>query len=138
MKKFAATFLLTLGVVLVAGLVTHAQEVHKLVADIPNAFSVAGNQLPAGRYEFELPEIVHKNVVVRSLDGKHSATGLIVTGIGADPAKPSEPRLVFDVVGAQYILSEVWFPGHDGFLVAGFKSDSEHKHSTVKGNPAKP
>ena len=138
MKKFVATLLLAMGVVLVAGLVTYAQEGHKLIADIPNAFSVAGNQLPAGRYEIRLPGTVHKSILVRSLDGKYSATGLIVTGISADPAKPCGPWLVFDIAGADHILAEVWFPGHDGFLVAGFKSDSEHKHSTVTGNPAKP
>jgi hypothetical protein len=138
MKRVLATFVLTLVVVLVAGLVTYAQEVHKVVADIPNAFSVAGKQLPAGRYEFELPEILHKTIIVRSLDGKNSATALIVTEISAGMSKESEPRVVFDVAGAQYILSEAWFPGHEGFLITGFKNDSEHKHSAVKVNPAKP
>ena len=137
MKKSAATFLLTVVMVLFAGLATYAVEVHKLVADIPNAFSVAGTQLPAGRYEIELPEAVHKSVVVRSLDGKHTATALIVTGISAGPTQPSEPKLVFDLVGADYVLSEAWFPGHDGFLITGFRNDSAHKHSAVRANPAK-
>ena len=132
MKKNAAAVLLVTCLMLAAGVAGYAQEVHKIVADIPNAFTVAGTQLPAGRYEFELPGTIHKSVVVRSLDGKHTASGLIVTGIAANPASPEQPRLVFDTIGEQYILAEVWMPGHDGFLIAGFRNDSEHKHSTVK------
>jgi hypothetical protein len=137
MRRSAAVVLLTTCLWVVAGVAGYAQEVHKIVADVPNAFTVAGNQLAAGRYEFEIPDSVHRTVVVRSLDGKHTATGLIVTGIAANPAAPEQPRLVFDTVGEQYILAEVWMPGHDGFLITGFRNDSQHKHSTIKITKAK-
>jgi hypothetical protein len=37
---------------------------------------------------------------------------------------------VFDVVGDSYILSEIWLPAGDGYLVAATKGP--HTHKTVK------
>ncbi len=57
----------------------------------------------------------------------------------------SEPQLVFDVVGnfapsytdyvTDYVLSEVWLPGAEGFLVHTTKG--AHKTQVVKGQKAK-
>ena len=137
MRSLSVALLLVVCAVLVGSVAVYAQQQHKIVADIPNAFTVAGTQLPAGSYEFELPGDLHKSIVVRSLDGKHAATGMIITGIAAG-RDSQQPRLVFDVFGGTYILAEVWMPGHDGFLIAGFKNDSEHRHSTVTPSRPKP
>ena len=43
-------------------------------------------------------------------------------------------EVVFDVVGGKYLLSEVWFPEYDGFLVLTTKQ--AHKHAVAGGkNP---
>jgi len=137
MRRNELRVILILFALLIGTALVYGQEVHKLVADIPHAFTVSGTQLPAGRYEFDLSGATHRNVVVRSEDGKNNASGLIVTSIAAEPGRPADPRLVFDNFGGQYILAEVWLPGHDGFLISGFKNDSEHKHEAVKAMPSK-
>lgn len=137
MKRKYVAVLLILGAFLVGSALIYGQEVHKIVVDVPNAFAAATAQLPAGRYEVTLNGVAHQTVSFRSLDGKNTATVMISTAIAADPGKPTEGKLVFDVVGGQYTLSEVWMPGHDGYLMAGFKNDSVHKHAIAKGSPPK-
>jgi hypothetical protein len=137
MKTYYAAVLLILAAFLVGPTLIYGQEVHKMVVDIPNAFTASSAQLPAGRYEVTLNGVLHQTVNFRNLDGKKSATAMISTAIAADPAKENDGRLIFDVVGQQYILSEVWMPGHDGFLITGFKNDSAHKHAIAKGSVAK-
>jgi hypothetical protein len=39
-------------------------------------------------------------------------------------------RLVFDVLGSERVLSEVWIAGEDGFLVAS--TQGEHGHQQEK------
>lgn len=137
MRRNELRMILTLFALLIGTTMVYAQEVHKLTADIPHSFTVSGAQLPAGKYDFDLSGTTHRSVTVRSQDGKEAATGMIVTGIAAEQGRPAEPRLVFDNFGGQYILAEIWFPGHDGFLISGFKNDAEHKHEAVKAAPSK-
>ena len=58
------------------------------------------------------------------------------------PTPPvTEPQIVLDAVGnfepsyteyvTDYLLSEVWFPGQDGFLIRSLKG--AHQHQTIKG-----
>ncbi len=136
MKRNYVAVLLTLGAFLLGSALLYGQEVHKISVDIPNAFTASGTQLPAGRYEVTLNGVMHQTVTFRSADGKNSATAMISTAIAGDPDKPTEGKLIFDVVGGKYILSEVWMPGHDGYLITGY-TNAAHKHSTAKGTPAK-
>ena len=41
---------------------------------------------------------------------------------------------MFDRFGEEYILSEVWFPGQDGFLIRGRAPDvyHDHPHTRIK------
>jgi hypothetical protein len=131
------TILSTVCCVLLIGAVAgYSQEVHRLTVDIPHPFSISGSQMPAGRYNVELEGQSHRTVALRSADGKESAQGMIVTVISAPQGAADQPRLVFDNVGGQHFLAEIWMPGHDGFLMSGFKNDSEHKHSAIKAAPA--
>jgi hypothetical protein len=114
----------------------YAQGVHKLTAEIPYPFSVSGQQLPAGQYNFQLAED-HRTVTVRSADGKTGVQGMIVTVISASSGSSERPRVVFDNSGGRHILAEIWMPGHDGFLISGFINDSEHQHGTIKAAPLK-
>jgi len=118
----ATCMLILLGAV--AGL---AQEVHKITADVPHPFSVSGRQFEAGRYQIELPGRTHTTVIIRSLDGRYAAQALIMRGIAASSGSEEKPRLVFETIGDQYVLSEVWMPGHEGFLLAGVQSELERR-----------
>ena len=135
MKRNHIGIVLAVFVLLFACASIYGQEVHKMTADIPNAFTVSGKQLPAGRYVLELQGTQHQTMTIRSTDGKQSSNAMISTSIGGE--KSLDGKVVFDRVGEEYTLSEVWFPGHDGFLLTGYRTGSEHKHSTVKGTPAK-
>ena len=90
-------------------------------------FSAGGKAFPKGQYT-----IVHEEnspwVVVTSKSG--AVTKLkIITVLALDSAS-TPSRLVFDKVGNDRFLSEVWFRGQDGFLMAGTKK--AHEHEIVK------
>lgn len=117
----------TLLVILLGSAAGTAQEVHRITADIPHPFIVSGQQFEAGRYQVELPGRAHTTVIIRSLDGKSGVQALIMRGIAMPKSVAVEPRLVFENVGDRYVLSEVWMPGHDGYLIAGIQSDLERR-----------
>ena len=96
-----------------------------LQADIPNAFTVAGDNLPAGRYQVALEEGAGENV----LSLRNDATGKkvlveCVTRLARRDADQAE--LVFDKVGEQLYLSEIHLLDSDGYLLAG--APKQHTH----------
>lgn len=113
--------------ILFAAAAGFAQEVHKVTVDIPHPFSVSGQPFEAGRYQVELPGRTHTVVIIRSVDGKSGAHALIMRSIAAPGSPAEKARLVFESVGGQYVLSEVWMPGHEGFMLAGVQSDLERR-----------
>lgn len=66
-------------------------------------------------------------MILRRLDGRYAAQALIMRGIAASSGSEEKPRLVFETIGDQYVLSEVWMPGHEGFLLAGVQGDLERR-----------
>ena len=137
MKRQALT--IAVAVCLGAGIVWAAAQ-----ADfkVPFAIKAAGKNLAAGDYS-----------VVKAADGglvlKQAATGKDIPLTLLERIKPeapvAEPRLVFDEVGdfapsyteylTVYVLSEVWFPGEDGYRVHMTKG--AHKTKAVTGGLAK-
>jgi hypothetical protein len=128
-------FILALVVLFVGGVtMAFAQPDFK----VPFAIRAAGKNLASGEYS-----------VVKAADGslvlKQAMTGKEVPLPVLERIKPetavSEPRLVFDEVGdfapsyteylTVYVLSEVWFPGEDGYRV--HKTKGAHKTKEVKG-----
>lgn len=103
----------------------HAQVVDTIEADIPFSFTVRNTTLPAGRYTVERVYTVDPNVMeIRSRDA-HSATLVIVEN--AEIAKaPEMAELIFDRVGDQYFLSEI-FEGGSNAGVALPKSHAERQ-----------
>jgi hypothetical protein len=102
---------------------------------IPFPFQAGGAKLPAGDY-----------TVLKTPEGpltlRQAATGKEVRVPFTERLKPpvAEPQLVFDEVGdfapsyteyiTVYILSEVWFPGEEGFRTHATKG--AHKTRVVK------
>ena len=81
----------------------------------------------AGKYDIE--QRARNLLIFRSTKGP-AAEAPVVTRL-AQPAVPLvEPKIIFDKVGDKYIVSEVWLPGRDGFLLAGTKEP--HTHHAVK------
>ncbi len=103
------------------------------VVDIPFPFQVGdadvGTQktFPAGKYDVEQPS--QDRLVFRSAKGVAFEVP-VMTRL----AKPSTPlakaNVVFDKLGDNYYISEIWVPGADGFVV-GFTKQL-HTHKTVK------
>jgi hypothetical protein len=139
MKRQALTIAAALVFLLGAGVAAAAAP-----ADfkVPFAIKVAGKSLAAGDY-----------TVTAAADGglvlKQVSTGKEIALTVIERIKPeaplAEPRLVFDEVGdfapsyteyiTVYVLSEVWFPGQDGYRVHITKG--AHKTKTVTGAAAK-
>ena len=98
-----------------------------VVADIPFSFMVSGKSLPAGPYQFA--ESANGNeITVSSTSGKTSLMAPVVTRLSSRTAEESE--VVFDVVGKDYYLSEVYVPGYDGYQLKG--APGQHTHIKIK------
>ncbi len=119
----------------IGGAVAHAQTPAFRTAqtaefDTSFAFQVAGKTMPAGKYSIT----VNGNgpIVVRGPGGDVSIP--VMTRLGRLEAD-SDPEFVFDRVGDTVLLSEVWMPGQDGFLLTGTKEI--HSHSFLRGKGGK-
>ena len=93
-------------------------------AKIPFAFSVQGKVLSAGEYEFT--ESTKQAMSVRGSGGVAFAP--IITRLAAGiHTTPQDSHNVFDKVGDSHILSEIWVPGEDGFMLHTTKEKHEHR-----------
>ncbi|OGD15042.1 MAG: hypothetical protein A2W20_08670 [Candidatus Aminicenantes bacterium RBG_16_66_30] len=138
MKRQAMFTIAAMALVLGAGIAAAAADFK-----VPFPLQAGGKKLAAGDY-----------AVAKTAEGalvlKQASTGkdipLTVLERIPKPAPPvAEARLVFDEVGdfapsyteyvTVYILSEVWFPGEDGYRVHVTKG--AHKTKVVTGGAAK-
>jgi hypothetical protein len=117
--------------VLAAGLLgmfvgtAHAQET--VVAKVPFPFVVRGEEFPAGRYDISTEEGV---LAIRGLNG---GGGFAMTrpADGRDPAG-SEPSLVFIRYENQYLLSEFWESGTEGFTIPDESVTPKHQRADAQ------
>lgn len=116
-----------------AQVTTSSEEfIQPQIIDTTFAFEVGGKVVPAGKYDIE--QITQELLVFRPAKGP-AVEAKVITRL-AQPATPLvEPKVVFDKVGDKYLVSEVWLPGRDGFLLAGTKE--KHTHHAVKASPKK-
>ncbi len=140
MKRFAAISSLILAFAFVSGA---GQALAQATFNVSFEFEAGGRKYPKGEY-----------TVIRNDDGqillKQESAGketqIPVLNKLDQPDPPlAEPQLVFDAVGnfepsyteyfTVYILSEVWFPGRDGFEVHVTKG--AHQTKIVKGEAKK-
>lgn len=107
--------LLILGLLIVAGNVTaRAQALSEgtIEADIPHAFMVMDTTLPAGKYTVRRVDDNEPRVLeIRSENG-HTAVVFEVENTQANQI-PRNAELVFNKIGDQYFLSQIWGPGSD-------------------------
>ncbi len=107
MKRNMFGALMTLIVAFaVAVPMVHAQTI--MTANVPFAFSVEQNQLPAGSYSVR--EMGARATLIQSADGKEHVLGIYSN---AGPSKSGETKLVFKKIGNSYFLSEIWTSARD-------------------------
>lgn len=133
MKKTPALALALLAVVLSTASAARAQgnAVRSVTTKIDFAFVLNGKTLPAGSYTLEADE---SRVILRPQAGKaEGVIASVMTRLGRHD-RDADPELVFDSIEGKYLLSEVWLPGEDGYLLLGTKE--RHDHRVIGGSNA--
>jgi hypothetical protein len=97
-------------------------------AEIGFSFIAGGKDMPAGKYTIE--RTAGGPLVLTGPDGSRSTMPVLTTLARVAPEK--NPRLVFDKVGTESRLSEVWVPGKDGLLLVA--TSESHVHTVVRPN----
>ncbi len=115
-----------------------AQIQEAVKAKVPFAFKVDTKTLPAGTYMFRVSQDSQTVSVTPEAARDGEALAMILTYVAARPFSGEEhdSHLVFDKVGNNYTLSEIWEPGFDGVVVAMTKGVHEHHVIRVKHSPA--
>ena len=115
MKIQFMKMLLILGLLMGVGDVTaRAQALSEgaIEADVPHAFTVKDTTLPPGKYTVKRLDDNEPQVLeIRSANGR---TAVIFEAENAQANQiPRNPELVFDKVGDQYFLSQIWSSDSD-------------------------
>jgi len=113
---------------IVAVTVVSCTLAYSQTADFGTDFAfVAGDKtLPAGKY---MIQVLENNLIRISGPGGEAAM-VINTRLGRHD-DDTELELVFDKVGDKLLLSEVWYPGKDGYLLLSTKQ--AHEHAVLRG-----
>lgn len=101
-----------------------AQDTVRARVNIDFPFVAGGKDMPVGNYEFS---VSGGRAVVRATNGEsRTVTMTVITRLGRHDTD-TEAELVFDKADGKSILSELWFPGSDGYLIVHGSPDHEHK-----------
>lgn len=118
--------MLTVSLIALLGMMSAYGQPSSIKAKIDFPFTVEGKVLPAGQYEFVRDDAAQ--VFRVQGEGKTSALVPILTRLAGEMhTTPQDGHLVFDVVGETYLLSEIWIPAHDGYLLLATKGPHGHK-----------
>lgn len=83
----------------------------RLVADIPFDFVVGNKLFPAGQYQIRSIGVNGETLSLQNTDHKQ---GMFFTPIYCSSAQPqSESKLVFNMYGNHFYLSQIWTEGYD-------------------------
>jgi hypothetical protein len=95
-------------------------------ADIPFPFAVSGKVLPAGNYTFVVDN--NSRTIAVTGTGQGSAVEMVLNRLAAGiHTTSSDAHIIFDRVGDNYFLSEMWIPGLDGFELRTTKEGHQHQ-----------
>jgi hypothetical protein len=93
-------------------------------ANVPFAFNVGAKQLPAGTYEIKSLSQSPNLIMIRNYETMAGALSIA----RREGPRSTESKLVFDRVGTQYFLTEVWKgSGAGGMIVPTSKQEEELK-----------
>ncbi|MEK6303320.1 MAG: hypothetical protein AABO41_21635 [Acidobacteriota bacterium] len=76
-------------------------------ADIPHAFLVGDKTLPAGKYTIKVLNDTNLNLFEIRSSNRHTAVAFETENVQADRT-PRQTELVFNKIGDQYFLSQIW------------------------------
>jgi len=129
MKRITVLASLILGV---TGLTSPAfgQMGAVLKASIPFPFIVQGAQLPAGNYVIETEETNPLITEIRKVDGEKSVLALTEPADGKGDTKLV--RLVFDKIGGEYFLTQIWTGDQWGKQISEAKAEQMLKAAKVR------
>lgn len=105
--------------------VAYAQDL--LTSNIPFKFTVGNKTLEPGKYQLRAND--SEEAIEIHGPGKNVDSMIVMTRLSSAPRGGSEGSLVFDKVGDQYFLSEMWVPGTDGYLL--YAAKGKHTHEKV-------
>ena len=105
MKKLLFIFVLLSLLSFVTGGSIYAQN--RVRADIPFAFTVANELLPAGSYTAERHWTLPAALLLAS-ENLGTRVNALTIGVDFNPVKTVNPTLVFRRYGQQYFLAKVW------------------------------
>jgi len=111
-KLFLALCLLTVG----GGVVANAQidSDSRIEANVPFAFVVGKTTLPAGKYEIKgIDDNTPGVLELRSANGRKPIVFETDAARTRDDEPATKTELVFDKIGDNYFLSQVWAEGND-------------------------
>jgi len=97
-----------------------------IVADIQFPFKADGKDFAAGQYHFDT-NLQSSQITLRS---ESTGKGVLLAIVSRLSDRGQEALVVFDKVGDQYYLSEIYMPGLDGFEIKG--TSGQHTHLKVK------
>jgi len=119
--------LITILSVVVMSLLLNATGVYAqsyAKAKVPFAFNVGAKQLPAGTYEIRVLGQSPNEIMIRNTE----TTAAAVSISRNEGPRDTESKLVFDRIGTQYFLTEVWKgSGAGGMIVPTSKHEQELK-----------
>ena len=119
--------LITILSVVVMSLLLNATGVYAqsyAKANVPFAFNVGAALLPAGTYEIRVLSESPNEIMIRNTETTAAALSIART----ESSRNTESKLVFDRVGTQYFLTEVWKgSGAGGMIVPTSKHEQELK-----------
>jgi hypothetical protein len=93
-------------------------------AEVPFAFNVGAKQLPAGSYEIRVLSQSPNQIMIRNTESTAAALSIARN----EGPRDTESKLVFDRIGTQYFLTEVWRGfGAGGMIVPTSKQEQELK-----------
>jgi hypothetical protein len=90
--------------------------------------------MPAGKYEFAKQGAQQSSLLLRNIDTSKATFVPVVERLAElSPLEKHKAKVVFDTVGGQKFLSELWpADDADGYLVGVTKG--EEKHEVVTAN----
>jgi len=116
-----------LAILLAATFGLAQSQPQSVTAQIPFEFTAAGKIFPAGQYVLSYNS-VQRYVIVRGTDKGSDARVVLVTMLAAGMhSSPSDAHVVFDKIGNNRFLSELWIPGLDGLDLLSTKEKHEHE-----------
>ena len=128
-RQVSATAVAFVVAFAMGGAMAHAQSVS---AEITFPFAAGGKEMAAGKYSVD----VAADFRLRLTGPAGERVFLPVITLLGRHDKDADAELVFDKVGGKTLLSEVWMPGRDGYLLVATKAP--HDHAVVGGsNPRK-